>query len=60
MLGKPGVVLRHYRGLHAIFSFPTFNENYFNPGNFLVYIETHKGSIVRQFFIKAEFKISGK
>lgn len=60
MFEKPGVVLCHYRGLHAIFSFPTFNENHLNPGNFLVYIATHKRSTVRQFFIKAEFKISGK
>lgn len=41
-------------------SFLTFNENCFNLGNILVYIETDKLIVVRQFFIKAELKITGE
>lgn len=57
---EPGIILCHYRVSYASFCFSVFNETYVNLGDILVHIETWKIQILRQFFTKAGFKITGK
>lgn len=54
------IVLSHYRWLYVVVSVPTFDKNYFNPGNIFVYLEIFKLIIVKQFFNKVGFKIMVK